>query len=250
MNKELKKKTKEAAKKEQLKLEDVKFYRLMVEFILSVFIVYGVIQAGNNKIYIAGEIAPILILVSGIIFAATAVWAVFSKMRGRDEKYKVITSAGLFGNAAVLFFSCAHFRLFMKPDVLLLSLIIAALLYFVYSIYSKNFFIYSLSAGAGFMALLHANIDSDILVPFANVLVYVSQALAFAIPLAAAVYAAVMLSRRTLSGKVAVSVIVAALIILAGAVLTLLYPVAVVYTEFTLLAVYLITAVSYTVKLM
>lgn len=250
MNKELKTKAKKEAKKERLRLEDVKFYRLMVEFILAVFLIYAVVQVGNNLIFVANKAAPVLIAVTGVLFAASAVYAVIVKRRGIDEKYSVITSAGLFGNAAVLFFSAAHIRLFMKPDVLLLSLILVALLYFVYSIYNNNFFVYSLITASGFIALCHSTLTSSVFSPLATLLVDIAWVLAIVIPAAAVVYAFLRLARGKATKKVACSVIVSAFVLLLGAVLALVYPVGVIYAEFALLAVYLVIAVSYTVKLM
>jgi len=250
MNKDMKIKQKKQEKKEKLRLEDVKFYRLMVEFILAVFLIYAVVHAGNNMIFAANTLAPVLIPVTGVLFAASAVWVVICKKRAVDETYKVVTSVGLFGNLAVLFFTSAHIRLFMKRDTLLLSLILVSLLYFVYSIYNRNFFIYSLFTASGFIALHHATMTSATFSPFARLLVLGALVLAFAIPAASIIYVIMRLVNKKATKKVALSYIVSALAVLAGAVLVMLSPIAVIYAEFLLLAIYLVIAVAYTVKLM
>ncbi len=250
MNKQIKAKEKKENQKQQMRYEDVKFYRLMVEFILAVFLIYGVIKACNNMIFAAGTLAPILVPVTGVLFAAAAVVTVVFKRMGKDESFNIITSAGVFGNCAVLFFTAAHLALFMKAETLLLTLIITALLYFVYSIYNSNFFIYSLFTAAGFIALHHATLTSSTFSPLARLLVTVSLVLAFAIPAAALIFVGYRFFSGKATKKVALSFIISALALIAGAVLVIVSPVAVIYAEIVLLAVYLVVAVSYTVKLM
>jgi len=250
MNKDLKKQQKNELKKQQIRYEDVKFYRLMIEFILAVFLIYAVIQAGNNLIFTANTLAPILLPITGVLFAASAVFVVFMKRKGKDETYRVVTSAGIFGNAAVLFFTVAHIRLFMKAESLLLTLILVSLLYFVYSIYNSNFFIYSLFTASGFIALHHATLTSTAFSLLARLCIAGALVAAFVIPAAAVIYAGIRFFRGKATKKVALSYIISALALILGAVFAIVSPVAVIYAEFVLLVVYLVIAVAYTVKLM
>ncbi len=248
-NKDLKKK--KELKAAELRHEDVKLYRLMVEFILAIVLVSAVITAGSgNEIFIIGTVLPILNIVTAFIFAATAINFVVVKRRGTDETDKIITSAGLFGNAAVLFLSGAHYYLFMDAKQLSFSLVIIALLYFVYSIYEESFFDFSVFAAIGFLALSHSMLDVSIFSYFARLLVKGALVLAFIVPVFTLIRAIIKTAKGKTTAKYLACTILAALIIVAGAVFVLVYPSAVIYTYFALLAVYLATTVVYTVKMM
>lgn len=251
VNKDLKLKEKKEKKAAAIKQEDIKLYRLMIEFVLAIILVSAVIASGKgNEIFIIGTVLPVFNIVSAVLFAASAIYFVLVKRRGINETEKIVTSAGIFGNAAVLFLSGAHYYLFMDAKQLSLSLVIVTLLYFVYSIYEKRFFDFSLFAAMGFLALSHSTLALGSIGTLATLLVRVSLVLAFAIPLFTIVRAIVRLAKGKLTAKYFICVILAALVTVAGAVLVLVYPSAVIYAVFALLAVYLATTVVYTVKMM
>ena len=238
-------------KKAALRAEDIKLYRLMVEFVLAVIMVFTLISlAKANQIFMALNVMPAVCVVTCVLFAAAAVYFIIKKRIGADESDNIITSAGIFGNAAVLFFSAAHYYLFSDLEQLALSVVIISLLYFVYSIYGGSFYVYSLATAAGFLALSISMIDNSAIVPFASLLILVFAALSMIIPVDSIVYAVVGGIKGKLGAKVAVSLVISSLIILAAAVLNIFYAPAVIYATFALLACYLVTTVVYTVKIM
>lgn len=244
-------KTRKEKKKAERRAEDIKLYRLMVEFVLAVVMVLGVISlAKANQIYIAQNVMPIVCVATGILFAAAAIGFILVKRKGTNESGKIITSAGVFGNAAVLFFASAHYYLFCDIKQLALSIVIVSLLYFVYSIYGGPFYRYSLSTAAGFLALSVAMIDNSAVISLATLLMKGAYLLAYVIPVLSIVLVIIGKAKRKVSTNLTVSVIISSLIILAGAVLFILDPAAVVYSIFALLAYYLVTTVVYTVKMM
>ena len=249
LSKDLKKKKEQKAA--ALKQEDIKLYRLMIEFILGVILVSAIIAAGNgNEIYIVGKILPVTNVITAVIFAASAILFVLVKRRGVDESGRIVTTAGIFGNAAVLFFSSAHYYLFMDAKQLSLALVIVILLYFVYSIYDRRFFDYSLFTALGFLALQHSMLSTTIFSNFAILLVKAATVLAIAIPLFTVVRAIVRKIKGKLTTKLLICIILSSLVTIGGAVLAMFYPAAVIYAIFALLAVYLATTVVYTVRMM
>ncbi len=248
-NKDLSKK--KELKAAELKHDDVKLYRLIIQFILAIVLISAVVSAGRgNEIFIIGTVLPVLNIVTAFIFAAAAINFVVVKRRGIDESEKIVTSAGLFGNAAVLFLSGAHYYLFMDAKQLSFSLVIIALLYFVYSIYDTRFFDFSLFAAIGFLALSHSTLSTGIVGTLAKLLINASLVLAFAVPVFTIIRAIVRKAKGKLTSKCLVCTVLFALITVVGAVLVLVYPSAVIYTFFALLIVYLATTVVYTVKMM
>lgn len=244
-------KTRKEIKKAERKAEDIKLYRLMVEFVLAVILVLGVISLANtNQIYVALNVMPVFCVVTCVLFAASAIYFILVKRKGTNESEKIITSAGIFGNAAVLFFASAHYYLFCDIEQLALSIVIVSLLYFVYSIYGASFFRYSFSTAAGFLALSVAMIDNNAVISFASLLMKGAYLLAIIIPVVSIVLAIIGKAKHKVSTNMTVSVVISSLIILAGAALYILNPAAVIYTIFALLAYYLVTTVVYTVKMM
>ncbi len=243
-------KEKQAKKEAERALEDVKLYRLMIEFGLAIVLIFLMIAGENNGLALMPKAMGALVIVSGVLFAASALFYTFNKKKSGDESLKVITKAGIFGNAAVLFFACAHFYLFWDAQMLTVAVIAALVLYLVHNIYGGSYFAYSLVAGAGFAALQTAEKSGHTITTLSTLVVNLAIAAAFIIPAAAIVFALIKIAGKKVSAKILVGVIPTAAIILAGAVLAIVNPAAVVYAIFALIAFYLVSTVAYTVKMM
>lgn len=243
-------KEKKALKEAERAREDVKLYRLMIEFGLAIVLIFLTIAGENNGLALNPGLMSALVIVSGILFAASAVWFTLAKKKNVNDETKIITKAGVFGNAAVLFFSCAHFYLFWDAQMLTISIIAALVLYFVHNIYGGSYFVYSLISGAGFFALQTAIKAGTTITALATFVTNCAIVAAFVIPVLAVVYAIVRVAGKKMTVKTLIGVIITSAIILAGAVLSVVYPTAVLYTIFALIAFYLLTTVVYTVKMM
>ncbi len=241
---------KKAVKEAEIAREDVKLYRLMIEFGLAIVLIFLTIIGENNGLALNHTLMSALVIVSGILFAASAVWFTIGKKKNVDSDMKVITRVGIFGNAAVLFFSAAHFYLFWDAQMLTISVIAALVMYFVYNIYGGAYFLYSIISGAGFFALLTAGKAGSTITSLATLITNGAVIATFVIPVAAVIYAIVLVAKKKLTARALVGVIITSAIILAGAVLSVMNPAAVIYTIFALIAFYLITTVAYTVKMM
>lgn len=243
-------KEKKLQKEAELAREDVKLYRLMTEFGLAIVLVFLTIIGANNGLALNPTLMGALVIVSGILFAASAVLYTLGKKKNTNEDLKVFTKAGIFGNAAVLFFSCAHFYLFWNAQMLTVSIIAALVMYFVYNIYGGAYFLYSIISGAGFLALQTATKAGSTITALATLITNLSVIAAFAIPAAAVVYSVVLLAKKKLTVRALIGVVITSLIVLCGAVLAVIDPAMIIYSIFALIGFYLFTTVAYTVKMM
>ncbi len=251
-------KEKKAAKLAAEKQQDIKLYRLMVEFTLAIVAVLLAIKAGNNEIFTLIYIMPPFLATTAVLFALSAVLYTVRRKNQIDESSNVITSALIFGNAASLFFVGALYYIYWDAELVIASLITLTVLYFAYNIYGGNFFMYSLISAIGFISLRITGCNSHFAL-IGNAGILVAHVFSFAIPIIAIVLAIILFAKdknRTVLGitfggkKCAVTFLISAAAILVGAVLTLVYPAALIFADFVLLGSYLIIAVICTVKMM
>ncbi len=247
----LRKNTKElkAQKANEARKSDIMLYRLMIEFALTVAAVVLAVMAGNgDMIYIHMTLTPIFLVITGILFAASAVYYCLGKKNSSNNEYKVVTREGIFGNMAVLFFGCFHFYLFSDAQLLIIALITASVLYFTYNIFGKALLDCSLVTAAGFMLLETSGLSKVSFTSLANAVVFGAKILAFVVPICAIVYGIIRLSKKNYPTASALPIFVSSLLTLGGAVLNFLYPAGVVFTIIGLLICYLVVVVAYTVK--
>ncbi len=240
-----------ARKADEARKSDVRLYRLMIEFVLVVLAVTGCVTLGNfNRThqYELHNFMLIAVLVTGILFAASAVFCAIGKNKAEGNAYKIVTRGGIFGNLAVLFFGCAHFYLFYDAEKLIITLIAAALAYFTYNIFGGELIAYSVITAAGFILLNLATIPTGFIPKLGLLIVYGSKILAIILPIAAIIYAALKTSKKKGVKTALIPIIVSSLLTLSGGALTFLYPAAVVYMIFGLAGWYLITVIAHTVK--
>lgn len=238
-------------KADQAKRSDVRLYRLMVEFVLTILAVTGSVMLGNfNRTNQLGahNFMFYAVLVSGVLFAVSAIFCAIGKKNSDDNAYKVITKGGIFGNLAVLFFGCAHFYLFYDAEKLIITLIAAALVYFTYNIFGGALVDFAVITAAGFITLIISAIPTGFIPKLGLVIVYGAKILAIAIPVAAVIYAVLKASKKKGRKTAVVPIVISSLITLAGGVLNFVYPAAAVYAVFGLAGWYLITVIAHTVK--
>ena len=241
-----------AKKADENRRNDVRLYRLMIEFILAIIAVTAGVMLGNLKgadwqltLHNAARIA---VMVTGILFAASAVFFVMGKKKAEDNAYKVITRGGIFGNLAVLFFGSLHFYLFYDAESLIIALIAATVVYFTYNIFNGGLIDYSVVTASGFFLLGFAAFEGRALSDLALLVVHGSKILAIVLPIAAMVYAVAMASKNKGEKTAIVPIIVSSVITLVGGALNYLYPVAAMYATFALVGVYLVVIIAHAVK--
>ncbi len=250
-------KEKKAEKVLAEKKNDVKLYRLFLEFALAVVAVFLAIAAGNNQIFVCVTLMPSILAVTGILFALSAIYYSLGLKKNVDNDLKVITRAGIFGNLAVLFASAVDFYLFSDAQQLVVSIIAVAIMYFVYNIFGGEFFSYTIITGLGFICLQLAEQMSHLL--FGKLIIAGAPIAAVVLFVLSTVFSIAALCRK--SGKLTIlgftvatkksapALLISGLIILAGAAITVFVPTYQIYSLFALLACYIVTAIFYTVKL-
>ena len=253
---------KKAAKAAAKKQEDIKFYRLVVEFVLVIIALFLAISAGNNQLFVLPNIMPTFIAVSGVLFGMSAIY--FSVMHAKriDESDRIITSGGIFGNAAVLFALSAAFYLYMSAELVILSLIAFAVVYIAYNVEGAEFFGYSVFAAASYILIKLAGTQElyeHSLYAIGDIIIMISRVLVFVVPALMILLAILTFAKKggvTLLGvkfskkRIATAMLITALIALAGAVLTVIYPAAVSIALYALLALYFIVTVIGIFKMM
>lgn len=86
----------------------------------------------------------------GVLFAASAVYFIVQKVRRADEEYRYFNSGFLLGITALLFaLSLAFSNTYILTTGVVVALIAALVLYFIYSFYPGDLFWYSISSCAG-----------------------------------------------------------------------------------------------------
>ena len=241
---------------------DTKINRLMVAFILGVVAVTCMLLVKKNianEAFFITYILPVLLVVSVLSFAASIY--LFVRRRGSDESARIFTGANVLGAALVFMLAVLYYRLTFEATMVIGWFIVAVVLYFVYNIFTYDFFVYSLLSAAGVMLLRGTRIDY--MTSFSSVisLIFAILALLFAV---VGIVIAVMansnngrlkLGRRSINlygakGGHIYPLLIAAVIIIAGGILSLLAPAFVIYAVAALVAAYLAIAVAYVIKMM
>ena len=241
---------------------DTKVNRLMVAFILGVVAVTCMLLVKKNianEAFFITYILPVLLVVSVLGFAA-AIY-LFVRRRGSDESARIFTGANVLGAALVFMLATLYYRLTFEATMVIGWFIVAVVLYFVYNIFTYDFFIYSVLSAAGVMLLRGTRIDY--MTSFSSVISLIFAVLAMLFAVAGVVIAVMArsnngklkLGRRSINlysakGGHIYPLLIAAVIIIAGGILSLLAPAFVIYAVAALVAAYLAIAVAYVIKMM
>ena len=251
-------KEKKAAKLAAEKQQNAKLYRLMLQFVFAVIAVVLAIKAGNNQIATLKYVMPPFMLVTGILFALSAVFFSYQKSKNVDESSRFLTSAFVFGNITSLFAAGVAFYIYWDAELVIAALITLTVLYFAHNIYGGNFFAYSLLTAIGFLALRLVKADSHIYVFIGRIGIVAANILLIVLPIVAIALGILLIAKNknytfagiTIGGKkCAVTFFICAAAVIAGAVLLLVSPASTVLADFLLLGSYLVIAVICTVKM-
>ena len=189
-------KEKKAAKLVAEKKEDVKLYRLMLQLVLSILAIFAAIKAESSFLSKTVFAMPTFLLITGILFALSAILFTVKKKNRTDESDKVITSALIFGNIATLFSASVMLYLYWDVKLVIAYLITATVLYFAHNIYGGNFFAYSLITAVGYISLQLADAEPHILYYLGLVGVVLAKALVFAVPVIAILLGFILVSKK------------------------------------------------------
>ncbi len=254
-------KEKKAAKAAAKRQEDIKSYRLMIEFLLVIVALFLAITAGNNALYTLSKIMPLFLAVSGVLFGLSALYFSVMRVKRVDETYRIVTSAGIFGNAAALFLLSAAFYLYMDAQLVISALIALAVVYIVYNVEGAGFFGYSALTAAAYVSLLLCapSLLSQSYYAIGDIIIDVARVLAFLVPALMIIIAVLTFARKkgvSVLGvkfnkkRIATALIISAIIALTGAVFTVVYPAGVSIAIYVLLAFYFVVTVIGIFKMM
>lgn len=243
-------KEKKAAKLAAQKLADVKLYRLMIQFVFAIVALFLTISAENNQIFVIFEVMPIVLAVTGLLFGLAALFYCIRRAKGKDETLKLLTSVGIFGNAAALFFLASLYYLFASAELVIGALIALTVTYIAYNVEGASFFAYTIITAASYISLCIGS--ENAFYSFGNIIRAGAQILSFVIPVAAIVISVILFAKKNgvtvlsvnIKGKnIAVAILVTALAVLASALLTLILAPAAVIATYVMIAVYFIVTV-------
>ena len=241
------------------KKSDLVLYKLMVFFCLAIVGVAGVMTIGRSMLTQAKfltNVLPILLIVAGLALAASIVWYAMCRSRHVDESGKIITSANLMGTAIVFFLSCLYNKLSSDVFNVLLFFIAAIVLYFVYHIFRRDFFLCSIAAAAGFVLIKLSTISQSS--AFGFIFSTACGILAIAAPVVFIVFGIVLHANKGVflkkklidKGDHIYPMLIVSGISLAGALAAFFVPAAAIYAIVVILAAYLALAVANTIRMM
>jgi len=246
------------------KKSDIVLYRLMMAFILAMIGIFGMLSVKksiDNEANFIMYVLPCLLVVSGIAFAAALIFFIMQRNRHVDDSDKLINSSNMLGAAAVFFGCAVYYGLALEASHIVVALIAAIVLYFVYHIYSKDFFAYSgltaLCAG-----LVYMSVANNVYTTIGTAVTFAEAVLAIVIAAAGVVFAIMLINgkgsitigerkRKIFEGGFKIyPMFISAVLGAVGGALAIAMPAFAIYAVVAMLAAYLVIAVVYTVKLM
>lgn len=242
-----------------LKKSDIAANRLYVLFFAAVLLIFGIVRVGNSitaQLKFINDIQIICVVVSAALLIAAIIYKFVCARSEKDETYTTFSSSFLILIAAAIF---AVFTLFGNIDssALLALVIIGTVLYFVYNIYAREFFWYSLYTALAYFVLALGYPASNTV----SLKQMIISAAAIAVAIAVIAFVAVFASRKghvaifgrsfgKLSKSGAYPFYVTSALIIAGLLLALFISGISIYSLAVLFISYMIFAVIYTIKLM
>ncbi len=241
----------------KIKRTEVIYYRMLIALAALIAVIFSITyftqtpEAANS---FRIKTAPIIGIAFGVLSLPAIVYFVLSRINGRDEKCKVFAS-GFVLLLSLWLTSIFGFYGSMSSKKLIAYIIVTAVLYFVYYLFSREFFLFSLycALGAGFLILINSAVRHMHII-YAVVVVLIS---------AVAIILALADKKNPVSlklGKAQVKVTngslkaypfcIAAGIMLAGVILSFFAASMAFYSLIVLFAFYLLFMVVNTVKMM
>lgn len=130
----------------KIKRTDVLYYRMLIAFAVLIGVVFSITYLTNTpdraNTFVL-EIAPKITLVASILLIPTIVFFVARKVKGTDESLKIFASGYLL---LMNLWVVSVFGLYnqMSTKKLFAYIVVTAALYFIYYLYSRDFFAFSL----------------------------------------------------------------------------------------------------------
>lgn len=207
----------------------------------------------KTEVLFVVNVLPTLTIVCGVLFAAALAYFIRNRVKGVSETSRLITSHTLLGMASLLFFLALFYK--SLTGIYSIAVVIAAaLLYFVYCLYERDFFWCSLTAAIGsFLLLAGRSVSPLISICSRSLAILLSIALILFFSFLKKNHGKLSIrgKKRCImkSGYRYTPILVLAAIVLAFAVLTIITTSFVLYCILALLAVYLLIGIIYTVKM-
>ncbi len=245
------------------KNEETKINRLMLFFALAAIAVVALLLINKNvplyyrEAAVILHVIPWLKIVSVIALAVSAFfWFINRKKSAGDDVVRIFSNTTWMALSAMLVaiaFSYEYFRIPGAVTIIIAFLVLA----FIESIYSKDFFAYSVYTCIG-AVLLYVCGKTNTVSVFKNILKYGIKALAIVIPVLVIVIGAMLIKNGGKIGKLSLlkpgyklyPFFITSAVILASAVLSFIFSSLMIYAIIAVFAVYLIMAIVYTVKMM
>lgn len=145
---------------EKNKRTDVLYYRMLVvlaALIAVIFCITGMTRTANAKNEFTLTVAPIISIVFACLSVAALAFFIVRRVKKTDETYKILSGGFL---TALMLWLTAIFALYSRISErkLIVFIVVTAALYFIYYLYSKEFFVFSLVSALG--AALFAAMNS------------------------------------------------------------------------------------------
>lgn len=139
-------------KEENRKKSDAAANKLYIMFFAALAAGFGVFRLGNSmaQLTFMEKIKPFCLIGTGVLLILAIIYKFICHRQGKDERFKTFGSSFLLLLAASLFAVVALFGEILWRDLLIL-IVIGTVLFFIYNIYEREFFWYSLYTALGYV---------------------------------------------------------------------------------------------------
>lgn len=244
-------------KEENIRKSDTVANRLYVLFFAALALVFAIIKVGNSidlLLKYTYELKPFFLIGAGVLLILAIVYRFICYKKEKDERFITFSSSYLLLIATSIFCIVALFGSVLSRDLLAL-VIIGSVLFFIYNIYEREFFWYSLYTAVGYL-IFDVKFSSSLSLP--RILVC-----AGAIVLSVAVIIAVASAKHkrgmlvlfgknagTVSKKGVYAFLITSALVIAAMILSLFIAGISSYSMMLLFVSYMVFAVVYTLKMM
>ena len=245
------------AKDTKIQRSEVLYYRMLVVLAALIAVIFSITYfTGTAEDYNSFllNVAPVIAIVFAVLCIPAIIFFAVCRKRGKDEKNKVFSSGYLLSLVLWLTSIFALYgRISSKSSIA--YIVVTAALYFVYYLFNREFFVFSLYAavGAGILMMIHSSTRPE----------HIIAAILAVIVSIAAVLLVIGDKKKPVEiklGKAKLKItdgtfkaypfIVSAAILIAGAVLSFFFADMAFYSLIVLFACYLVFTIVNTVKMM
>lgn len=231
--------------------KDVAAYRIIAFSVVLVAVVLAVMMLKNSSISTAltfyHDVRPVLIPVFALLTAGAAALWISRRKKGVDERDTVFSASLLTVIAGGLFAACVGYS-FLSATRLLVCLIAAAALFYIYYLYPRSFFTYSAVTLVGGLLLAFFRFGAGILGLIVPAVLLVALEVAVLMMLAGGKHPLGQLVPA--ASKERLPFVLTAAILLVGIVLGFAAPSLLFYAIALLFASFLVIAIINTLRMM